>query len=1103
MSHKCEQNPSRKMCLEFMNLFLLATTILLLQFQGLKSCVEEERAALLQYKALIESEGYDADHLLPSWTDDPLSNCCGWERVTCNSSTARVIQLSLDNSRPFAGDRVLNSLWYVDLALFQPFVDLNTLDLSSNTIGGWVQNHGKFESYLRLEKLEMLDLSHNYLNKSSLKQLSALTSLKSLNLSDNNMGGEVFVIRQGKFYPIQGSRETIPVQELSVFESLENLDLSSNLLRGSQLTAENSKNLSKLKKLKYLNLSQNVMNKESLKLLGLLPSLLYLDLSLNIMEGPLSDKELANLKNLEGLNLYWNYLNGTLPIQELMRFSSLEILDLSYNNFKGSIPPSIGKLSTLKAFSVASNLLKGSLPSDLCELKRLQELDLSQNHFEGIIPPCLSNLTSIELLDVSNNNFNATFSTSLVHNLTASRYLDFSYNDFEGSFSLSSIENHSKLEVFQLVSNNGKLNVDTESPPGWFPSFQLKVLALSNCSLNSHTNSVPSFLRHQFDLQVVDLSHNRLLESFPGWLLENNTNLATLMLRDNSFFGEFELPPFVMINTVMVDVSGNQIHGLPVNIGKILPRLEYLDLSRNAFDQDLLPSIGDMRNLQVLDLSYNNFSGEIPEDLISGCGDLRVLILSGNKLHGQIFPLLYNLSQLRVLQLKDNYFTGNLSNVKAKGRVLGNLYLLDVGYNFMTGNIGSWIGNVTYLDILVMRNNYLEGQFECEGVSDSLYYLDLSHNHLSGPLPICTRLQHLHLQRNRFDGSISEAFLDASQLLVLNLKDNSLSGNVPGMIGSLSSLRVLLLSQNSLSGLIPEELCRLKQISMMDLSTNSFFGPIPSCFQDISFGKIEPRYLDISHEKVSNEWDYITYFRYGTLKKESKQHRTAEQSFTDVEVDFLTKHRSSTYKGGILNFMSGLDLSCNNLFGRIPNELGNLSWIHALNLSYNQLTGPIPKSFSNLTQIESLDLSHNALSGEIPSSLINLYFLEVFSVAHNNLSGRIPDMKAQFGTFDSSSYEGNRFLCGQPLNQNCSTESAHPLVKSVDQSEEKWYSIDVVVFSVTFSTAYIIFFLTSIILLYLNPYWRRRWFHFFENHIYYPAYDFIGRVVNRACAKLR
>ncbi|KAE8723460.1 hypothetical protein F3Y22_tig00012370pilonHSYRG00032 [Hibiscus syriacus] len=310
-----------------------------------------------------------------------------------------------------------------------------------------------------------------------------------------------------------------------------------------------------------------------------------------------------------------------------------------------------------------------------------------------------------------------------------------------------------------------------------------------------------------------------------------------------------------------------------------------------------------------------------------------------------------------------------MSNVRPEGRVLGSLYLLDIGYNFMTGNIGSWI----------------------------------------------------------------DAFLNTTQLLVLNFKDNDLSGTVPDMIGSLSSLRVLLLSQNRLTGLIPEELCRLKQISMMDLSINSFFGSIPSCFQDIGFGKIEPRYFDISHEKVSNEWDCTTYFRYETLKKGYKLHSTAEQSVTHVEVDFLTKHRSSTYKGSILNFISGLDLPCNNLSGRILNAIGNLSWIHALNLSYNMFAGPIPKSFSNLTQIKSLDLSHNALSGEIPSSLINLYFLEVFSVAYNNLSGKISDTKAQLGTFDRSCYEGIRFLCGQPLNQNYSTESPHPLMKSVDQ----------------------------------------------------------------------
>ncbi|TYG73089.1 hypothetical protein ES288_D04G072200v1 [Gossypium darwinii] len=1066
---------------KFMMLILLAM-ILALQFQELKSCVEEERVGLLQFKEFVESEGYDADHLFPSWSGDPLSDCCSWERVTCNSSTGRVIQLSLNNTRKYRRCSY-DSNWYVNLALFQPFVHLTTLDLSFNAIGGWIENQGGFGSYLRLKKLETLDLSQNNLNKSSLKQLSALTSLQSLNLSGNNMGGVIFDNWEGEF---QRPRETIPVQELSVFESLEYLDLSSNALQGSSSTAQNSRNLSKLKELKYLYLSWNAMNKDSMKFLGSLPSLVYLDLSLNHLEGPLSSVELENLKNLKVLNCT-GITSMELCQSKLMGFSSLEILDLSYNNLEGSIPPNIGNLSSLKAFSVARNLLAASLPSGLCQLKRLQELDLSQNYFEGILPPCLFNLTFIGLLDVSDNNFSGTLSASLIHSLTSSWYLDFSYNHFEGSFSLSSFKTHSKLEVLQFASNNGKLQIDTENPPGWFPSFQLKVLALSNCSLNNHTNSIPNFLRHQFHLQIVDLSHNKFRASFPGWLLVNNADLEILKLRNNFLFGEFQLPPFAMTNAVMVDVSGNQIPGLPENIGKILPHMEYLDLSGNAFEQDLLPSIGDMKNLQVLDLSYNNFSGEIPKELTVGCNDLRVLMLSGNKLHGQIFPMLYNLTQLRVLQLRNNHFSGNLSNVKAKGRVLGNLALLDIGYNFMTGNIGSWIGNVTYLDILVMRNNYLEGQFQCEGISRSVYYLDLSHNLLSAPLPSCPRLQHLYLQGNKYSGSISEAFLNTSQLLVLNLRDNNLSGSIPGIIGLLTSLKVLLLSQNLLSGLIPEELCELKQISMMDLSLNSFSGSIPPCFQGIRFGKIEPRYLDldISHEKK----DYVL-------------HSTAEQSVTNVEVDFLTKHRSNTYKGGILNFMSGLDLSCNKLSGRIPYEVGNLAWIHALNLSYNQLTGPIPKSFSNLTQIESLDLSHNMLSGEIPSLLINLYFLEVFSVAYNNLSGRIPDMKAQFGTFDRSSYEGNQFLCGQPLNQNCSVVSPHPLIKFVDQSKEKWYGIDPVLFSVTFSTTYIIFFLTSIIILYLNPYWRRRWFNFFENRIYYPAYDFISSIVHKACAKL-
>ncbi|XP_059458952.1 LOW QUALITY PROTEIN: cuscuta receptor 1-like [Corylus avellana] len=188
------------------------------------------------------------------------------------------------------------------------------------------------------------------------------------------------------------------------------------------------------------------------------------------------------------------------------------------------------------------------------------------------------------------------------------------------------------------------------------------------------------------------------------------------------------------------------------------------------------------------------------------------------------------------------------------------------------------------------------------------------------------------------------------------------------------------------------------------------------------------------------------------------------------EVQFVTKHKTSSYTGLPLRYMSGLDLSANNLTGLIPYELGMLaSLMHLLNLSRNQLTGSIPNTFSNLTQLESLDLSHNNLSGEIPSALNGLHFLAVFTVAYNNLSGRIPDTK-QFVTFDERSYEENPLLCGPPLKKRCNNVyvDGHPS-PSATKPDGKWYTVDLVVFFPSFFVAFFMFFLGPVAFLYFNP----------------------------------
>ena len=717
-------------------------------------------------------------------------------------------------------------------------------------------------------------------------------------------------------------------------------------------------------------------------------------------------------------------------------------------------------------------------------MNKLQELDLSINFFQGILPSCLNNFTSLRFLDLSHNLFSGNVSSPLLPNLKSLEYIDLSYNHLEGSFSFSSFANHSKLQEVILGCETNNFEVETEYPVGWVPLFQLNALKLSNCKL---TGDLPGFLRYQFRLRGVDLSHNNLTGSFPNWLLENNTILLeSLRLRNNSLKGQL-LPRKPNIRIRTLDASHNQLDGeLQESVGHMIPNIRILNLSKNSFEGILPSSIAEMSFLQLLDLSNNNFSGEVPKQLLART-DLRILRVSNNKFHGEIFSSDFNFTNLGYLYLDNNQFTGTLSNV-----ILRNpeLEVLDVSNNYMSGEIPSFIGNMTYLAELKLGSNSFNGKLPPEiSRLQWLEFLDVSQNALSGPLPSLENLRglkHLHLGRNIFTGLIPRDFLNSSsELLALDMRDDRLFGNVPNSISRLSKLRILLLRGNFLSGFIPNHLCHLTQISLMDLSNNSFSGPIPKCLGFIQFGEIKKDqnvfrpYIFLRH--IFNLHDTYADLDYGDVVLEETG-----------EVEFVTKNRLDSYRGEILNFMSGLDLSCNNLTAEIPNELGMLSSIHALNLSHNQLKGPIPKSFSNLSQIESLDLSYNKLSGEIPPELVELTFLAVFSVTHNNLSGRVPDMKAQFGTFDESSYEDNPFLCGPLLKRKCNTsiEPSYSPPEPSRESEAKWYDIDHVVFFASFITSYIMILLGFATILYINPYWRQRWLYFVEECIY-SCYYFV------------
>ncbi|CAN6549722.1 unnamed protein product [Malus baccata var. baccata] len=663
-------------------------------------------------------------------------------------------------------------------------------------------------------------------------------------------------------------------------------------------------------------------------------------------------------------------------------------LDLSGCFLVGTISfEPLASLDMLSVLNLPSNKFSINSTSLLQLPYALKQLDLSFNALFGVLPETLSskcpNLVSVNL---AFNNLTGPLPKDLLLNSDKLQTLDISYNNLTGSISGLRIEKYSCPSLLQLDLSGNRITGSI--PMSLANCTSLKTMSLST---NNVTGEIPRSFGQLGSLQRLDLSHNQITGWIPPELGNACALLVELKLSFNNITGPIPASFSSCSSLELLDLSNNNLTGpLPDSIFQNLTSLQSLVLRNNIISGSLPGSISACKSLQVIDLSSNKISGVIPPDICPGASSLEELRMPDNLVVGEIPAQLSQCSQLKTIDFSLNYLNGSIPAELGK---LDNLQQLIAWYNGLEGKIPPDLGKCKNLKDLILNNNNLSGGIPVELFS-------------------CSNLEWISLTSNQLSGEIPEEFGLLTRLAVLQLGNNSLSGKIPGELGNCSSLVWLDLNSNRLTGEIPPRLGR--QIGAKALSgilsgnTLVFVRNVGNSCKGVG-GLLE--FAGIRPERLQQD---------PTL-------RTCDfaRLYSGPVLSLFTKYQTLEY----------LDLSYNQLRGKIPEEMGDMIALQVLELSHNQLSGEIPASLGQLKDLGVFDASHNRLQGHIPDSLENLSFLVQIDLSNNELTGEIPS-RGQLSTLPATQYANNPGLCGVPL-PDCQSSNDQPSTTPSDQDAGK------------------------------------------------------------------
>ncbi|KAM5560520.1 hypothetical protein ABKV19_021604 [Rosa sericea] len=604
------------------------------------------------------------------------------------------------------------------------------------------------------------------------------------------------------------------------------------------------------------------------------------------------------------------------------------------------------------------------------------------------------------------------FKSSLLFNSSLSSKL-ITWNSTTDCCSWVGVTCSTNGHVLGIDLNTESISGGIDNSSSLFHLQNLQSLNLADNELGNGSQSIPSAVGQLMNLRYINLSQNAYSGKIP---IEISclTKLVVLDISANYFWSEeFQEPEFnpeipnlhmlvenltelreLYLDDVQISAEGSEWCQA---ISSSLPNLRVLSLSSCNLSGPFHESLANLRSLSVIQLGSNNISAPVPAFfanfsnltslMLYDCNlqgtfpkeifqlpSLREISLSGSENLDGSLPEFPKNGSLQYLDLSGTNFSGALPNSIGNLKMLSTIEIRDCNF---TGSIPKSMTNLTQLVSLSMYGNNFEGSIPSFSGAKNLEYIDLAYNGLTGNINCInwgnlTNLFFLNLAGNMLDGNIPSCLFSLPSLDSLYLSVNNFSGHFPE-ISNLSShfVKGLYLGRNNLEGPIPMSIFNLRSLTDLYLSSNNFSGSFPldglQHLRNLSSLDLSQNSLLLSHDATNFSYSYFPQFEYLSL----------------ASLNLRTFPHFLRNQSELLQ----LDLSDNQIQGKIPNWIWRSNNLYYLNLSCNSLE-TLEGHTINLTSMELLDLHSNKLHGEIPiSSSPNMYYLDY---SRNNFSSTIP-----------------------------------------------------------------------------------------------------------------